>query len=120
MFFSFPGGGRKGEGQKEWHITGDIEAVLARGDKWGVVALFPPCQFLSSVGARWLDHPKHPDRRKKRDEAAAFVQRIWKAAVAVAPHERSVPDTSPHFTIRRGVPCYGMACLGKSAGQNKS
>jgi hypothetical protein len=50
--------------------------------------LIPPCIYLSCVGNRWMTATnsdgqlKFPDRQKKRDDAIAFVKRIFKDAPA--------------------------------------
>ena len=78
--------------RKAWHIQADIEEVLARDERWGLVVLFPPCTFLSCVGNRWMTSRKShgtlkfPNRGAKRDAAVAFVKRVWAAACKVSDH----------------------------------
>lgn len=38
----------------------------------------PPCTYLSRAGARWW---KNPERMKKADAAAEFVQLLWSAPI---------------------------------------
>ena len=77
---------------KQWHLQECIEAVLARDEHWDLICLFPPCRYLSAVGARWITATKadgsllQPDRVAKRDEAVAFVLRIWEAAKKHSAH----------------------------------
>ena len=76
--------------RRDWHIQADVMDVLARGESWDLVVLFPPCVYLSCVGNRWMTARKpdgslkFPDRGAKRDAAVAFVKRLWDAACGVS------------------------------------
>ena len=41
------------EDDSEYHIVGDVRRVM-RDYYWDMMVAFPPCQFLSRAGARWL------------------------------------------------------------------
>ena len=71
-----------------WHWQGDVEKVMQEKGPFDLICLFPPCIYLSCVGNRWMtatnsdSQLKFPDRQKKRDDAIAFVKRIFKDAPA--------------------------------------
>lgn len=69
----------------EYHLRMDIfEAIKLK--KWDMMIAFPPCTYLTVSGNRWFyhpddkdlpyeerrPHPKHPNRRKQREEAIQF------------------------------------------------
>lgn len=65
------------EADPAWHIQGDaLAAAVAR--QWDLMVAFPPCTYLSKIGARWW-----PDWRAdgRQDAAAAFVQVLWNCPV---------------------------------------
>lgn len=72
---------REGDGTGEWHFQGDVRRALSE-ITWDLIIGFPPCQHLSSVGARhWPE--KEADGRQAR--AVQFVKML-----ADAPAERVV------------------------------
>lgn len=72
---------READGPGEWHFRGDVRKALT-GIVWDMIIAFPPCQDLSSVGARhWPE--KEADGRQAR--AVEFVKMI-----AAAPAKRIV------------------------------
>jgi site-specific DNA-cytosine methylase len=50
-------------GHPEWHIQGDVTAMLNLG--WDMIIAFPPCTDLSVSGARWFKE-KIADGRQQR------------------------------------------------------
>lgn len=77
-----------------WHVQGDVEYLLK--NEWDIVIGFPPCTFLTA-SAEWAyndpDFTRYPGvgyhmklkpgtltgqaRRQARQDALAFVRRIW-------------------------------------------
>jgi hypothetical protein len=77
-----------------WHVQGDVTPLLDQ--EWDIILAFPPCTFLTN-SAEWAfndpDFHRYPGigyhqkvkpgtltgaaRRSARQEALAFVQRIW-------------------------------------------
>jgi len=60
------------------HIQGDVSEVLC--DWWDLIVAFPPCQYLSSVQARWFH--TDPTRAAKREKAIAFVKAIYQCGAS--------------------------------------
>lgn len=58
------------EGNKEWHIQGDLIEVL-HSKKWDALICFPPCTHLATSGARHF-HKK----KKQQEEALQFVRTL--------------------------------------------
>lgn len=58
------------EGNKEWHIQGDLIEVL-HSKKWDALICFPPCTHLAVSGARHF-HKK----KKQQEEALQFVRTL--------------------------------------------
>ena len=58
------------EGNKEWHIQGDLIEVL-HSKKWDALICFPPCTHLAVSGARHF-HKK----KEQQKEALEFVQTL--------------------------------------------
>lgn len=71
---------------KGWHLQGDVELIMKEKGPFDLICLFPPCVYLSCVGNRWMTAKKadgtlkFPDRQQKREDAIAFVQRIFENA----------------------------------------
>lgn len=55
----------------QYHLQADCLTVLDQG--WDLMIAFPPCTYLSALGARWFHGPGGDDRKQKREEALAFV-----------------------------------------------
>jgi len=78
-------------GHPEWHIKGDVLAILNQG--WDLIIAHPPCTYLSASGAKWYyhpedkhlptyrrrPHPKFPNRHQDRCRAIAFFLTIINA-----------------------------------------
>ena len=68
---------------KGWHLQGDVELIMKEKGPFDLICLFPPCVYLSCVGNRWMTAKKadgtlkFPDRQQRREDAIAFVQRIF-------------------------------------------
>lgn len=58
------------EGNKDWHIQGDLIEVL-HNKKWDALISFPPCTHLAVSGARHF-HKK----KEQQKEALEFVQTL--------------------------------------------
>ena len=69
-----------GGGCPEWHIQGDVLEQLNKG--WDLMIAHPPCTYFCLSGIRWMNHPKHQDRKQKQDEAVVFVEALWNAPIA--------------------------------------
>lgn len=61
------------EGDPKWHIVGDAVKVAKR--PWDLIIAFPPCDRLTTAGARWW-----PDWQADGSQARAmnFVVSLWK------------------------------------------
>jgi len=82
---------RPTEGDPAWHIEGDVLPHLSAG--WDMMIGHPPCTHLSLSGARWAtDHlvkvkgtagrwHDGTEKRRLRDEAAAFFRTLWEAPI---------------------------------------
>lgn len=62
------------------HIQDDVFEVI-RQVKPDVLICHPPCTFVAVSGAKWLDDPRYPDRRKDKDAAVVFARRLWRSDV---------------------------------------
>lgn len=56
------------------HVQGDVLAVLTDG--WDLMVAFPPCTYLSNVGACWW-----PQRQPEQAAALEFAARLWNAPI---------------------------------------
>ena len=68
-------------GHPEWHIMKPVEEVLYNG--WDMLIGFPPCDYLSNAGARWL-HPKgelNQSRYQKGLKAREFFMMLYNAPI---------------------------------------
>ena len=64
------------------HIQGDALSVL-RSQRWDMLLAFPPCQYMTRAGARWM-HPKGglcPVRHTSMLAARAFFMSLLNADV---------------------------------------
>lgn len=94
-------------GKPEWHFNMDVFKVIknkggklqnggyAKVPKWDMMIAHPPCTYLAVSGARWYyhpedkgkpiekrrPHPNYPTRLKDRDEAVAFVRKLWDCGI---------------------------------------
>lgn len=65
-----------------YHVVGDALALL-NSERWDMLIAFPPCQYLTKAGARWM-HPKGglcPVRHAHMLEARAFFMALLSADV---------------------------------------
>jgi hypothetical protein len=64
------------EGDPQWHIQGDVLAVLSNG--WDTMVAHPPCTHLAVRGARWF-----PAQREdgSQQAAAAFFMALINAPI---------------------------------------
>lgn len=60
----------------EWHIQGDVLALLHHD--WTLAVFFPPCDHLATSGARWFAE-KRADGRQQY--ALRFVQMLMEASI---------------------------------------
>jgi hypothetical protein len=63
-----------------WHIQGDVLSVLDK--KWDMIIAFPPCTYLTNAGMcnltrKGATEEYRKDRLQKRDDALAFVLKIY-------------------------------------------
>jgi hypothetical protein len=56
------------------HYQGNVFDII--NDGFDLMIAHPPCTFLCVSGARWLDHPKYPNRRNDRDDATDFFMAL--------------------------------------------
>lgn len=83
-----------------WHVQGDVSELLR--EDWDIILAFPPCTYLTNSAA-WAfndpDYVKYPGigyhqkvkpgtltgaaRRSARQDAFAFVRRIWESCAQV-------------------------------------
>jgi hypothetical protein len=61
------------------HYQQDIFQVVDKG--WDLMIAHPPCTYLCVSGARWLNHPKYPNRRQDREEALHFFLTLANANI---------------------------------------
>ena len=66
-------------GHPEWHIKEDVLKILDQ--RWDLLIAFPPCTYLCVSGARWMYHPKHPNRKQYQDEAVEFFMLMAEAPI---------------------------------------
>ena len=64
-------------GHPEWHIQGDVIPLLK--EKWDMIIAFPPCTYLSNMGARhlWKGHVLNEERFEKGMAGREFFMKIW-------------------------------------------
>lgn len=62
-----------------YHYQGDIFDII--NDGWDLMIAHPPCTFLCVSGARWLTHPKYPNRKQDRQEAFEFFMKLANANI---------------------------------------
>jgi len=65
------------EGNRDWHIQGDVLAHLADG--WEAMIAHPPCTFLCNSGVRWLH--ERPARWRQMAEAIVFFNGLLAAPI---------------------------------------
>lgn len=59
------------------HIQGDVLEVLNQG--WDLMIAHPPCTYLSAAGLHYCKN--NPERVEKREQAKAFVQRLFESDI---------------------------------------
>lgn len=65
--------------EKPWrHAQGDILEFLSLS-QWDLMIAHPPCTYLSAAGLHYCKN--NPDRMVKRDEAFAFVKRLFEMPI---------------------------------------
>lgn len=65
------------EGDRRWHIQGDVTAFLTgMREPWDLMIAHPPCTHLAVSGARWFK-----DKRTEQEEALNFVRRLMDAPI---------------------------------------
>lgn len=81
-------------GHPEWHIRGDVIPLLS--DCWDMIIAFPPCTYLSKVGAPLLFPGGNVDldRLEKQRKAVSFFYKIWNAPAEKICIENPVPFRS--------------------------
>lgn len=97
------------------HIQGDVLDVL--DDGWDLMIAHPPCKYLSRAGTWALRY--QPDRRRLRDEAAAFALTLWNAPIGLIALENPIGHLwkilgRPHQSIDPfdfGEPVRKRTCL---------
>jgi len=62
-----------------FHYEMDVNEVINKG--WDLMIAHPPCTFLCVSGARWLTHPKYPNRKQDRQEAFNFFMSLANADI---------------------------------------
>lgn len=81
------------------HIQGDVLEIL--DDGWDLMIAHPPCTYLSYAGIGWFNEEKWGDsarnRKSKREAAAYFFMRLWKAPVPRVAIENPVGYMNSHF-----------------------
>lgn len=88
-------------GHPEYHILGDAVKALDAGEittmdgttrhipKWDLLIAHPPCTYLTVAGAANI--PKHPERIKQGEEAAAFFMAFYNSEIPRIAIENPVP-----------------------------
>lgn len=74
------------------HIVGDALEVL-RSQRWDLLIAFPPCQYMTRAGARWM-YPKGElchARHAKMLKARAFFMALFNADVSRICVENPIP-----------------------------
>jgi hypothetical protein len=61
------------------HFQCDIRHVL--GMEWDLMIAHPPCTFLCTSGARWLNDPHYPNRKQDQQEAVDFFMLLMNADI---------------------------------------
>jgi len=67
-------------GHPEWHIQGDVLAVLNQG--WDLIIAHPPCTYLTVTGNKWFKPEyadRFPTRQQDRIDAIDFFMAIINA-----------------------------------------
>ena len=82
-------------GHPEWHLQQDVIALLS--EKWDMIVAFPPCTYLSNVGAPHLFHSggiiKNHDRYLKGLQAKEFFMMFYNADCEKIAIENPTPMT---------------------------
>jgi len=63
-------------GHPEWHIKGDVLAIL--NDGWDMMIGFPPCTHLAVSGAAWFDQKRKDGRQQ---QGIDFFMRLVNAPI---------------------------------------
>lgn len=62
----------------QYHYQGDLAEVMAYG-AWDLMIAFPPCTYLSTIGANW--NRGAPWRLVEQERALSFVQTLMDAPI---------------------------------------
>lgn len=81
----------KGKNPK-WHIQDNVLNQLNKN--WDMMIAFPPCTFLTVAGNAWMKNPK---RKKEREKALAFIQKLMKAPIDKIAIENPIGVISTHI-----------------------
>jgi len=86
-------------GHPEWHIKGDVLSII--DDDWDMMAVFPPCTYLSNVGNGWFNEERYREaariRKQKRIEAFIFFMMLWHSGIKHICIENPVGYVNSHF-----------------------
>lgn len=91
-------------GRPEWHLQMDVfEAIQLM--PWDLAIFFPDCTYLTVSGNRWFKDQPTPksgvlvgsERRKAREDAVMFVQRLYNCEVPVLAIENPIGSLSTRF-----------------------
>lgn len=80
-------------GHPEWHIKGDVLAIL--NDGWDMIIAFPPCTHLAVSGAAWFEQKRrdgrqqlgidffmkfanHPCKKKSIEQPVGIMSTVWR------------------------------------------
>lgn len=77
------------------HYKGDVFDIIENG--WDLMIAHPPCTFLCTSGARWLDDPRYPNRREDRERAAEFFMKLYHAPIPKVCCENPAGYMTPYF-----------------------
>ena len=77
------------------HYKGDVFDII--NDGWDLMIAHPPCTFLCTSGARWLNDHRYPNRRKDREEAAEFFMKLYNSNIPKVCCENPVGYMTPYF-----------------------
>lgn len=94
------------EGDSQWHIQGDVLAVL--DDGWDLAIFHPPCTFLTYAGAKHLyvdgrkENGKYPPRWEALEDAALFFRKLLHAPIAKIAVENPIMLAEGKKIVGRG------------------
>ena len=91
------------------HYQGSVTDIL--NDGWDLMIAHPPCTYLTVTGNKWFyhpedkhlepkdrrPHPRFPNRKQQREEAAEFFMMLWEASIPRVAIENPVGYMSTYF-----------------------